>query len=273
MKSMFRDAGQRLSRICSARDAWSAVNAATWRRIAVSLACLALVLGAYFFGQQWLHLREGGSGDVTDMMARAGTAPVALASVIALFCALALTGFPQFLLIAASVTVFNPVTGGIYAWLATMVSAALTFGLGALSGGGWVERLRTRTSGDGARRGRFGASLDFLSRRAILASGLVRLVPSGPFIVVNATAGAARLPLWKFLLGTGIGIIPKIAFVAALMAMAPDGKTLVRGPDAIAAYFASRTAKDWALMAAIVLLWAVFLWGIRKVYKRVRLSG
>ena len=49
---------------------------------------------------------------------------------------------------------------------------------------------------------------------AHLASLIVRLVPSAPFIVVNMAAGVTPMRLSAFALGTGIGILPKIALTA-----------------------------------------------------------
>jgi uncharacterized membrane protein YdjX (TVP38/TMEM64 family) len=47
-----------------------------------------------------------------------------------------------------------------------------------------------------------------------MASLIVRLVPSAPFIVVNMAAGVTPMRFSHFLAGTAIGIVPKIALTA-----------------------------------------------------------
>ena len=237
------------------------MDRATWTSLGVSALLLLFVLTMYFFGQQWLHLEAGDSNAITELMTRAGTAPLALLGVISIFALLALTGFPQILLITACVITFGTVTGAVYAWIATMASAAFTFGLGHVMGAGWVARL------SGARSH---AMIDFLSRRAVLASAIIRVVPSAPFIVINSAAGAAHLPLWKFGLGTGIGIIPKILLVASLGALAPDGSVLRQGTAGLVDFFTSRSPIDLAFMALIIPLWGGFLWLVRRLYIRLR---
>ncbi|MGB3624342.1 MAG: VTT domain-containing protein [Henriciella sp.] len=140
---------------------------------------------------------------IAQMQALADT-PWALPAVIALFCGAALVGIPQFGLIGASVVAFGPVNGALYAWLATMVSGALTFWLGRFSGEVAVARL------SGRRTQKF---TDFVSRNAFAASVIVRNVPTGPFLIVNMAFGAVRANFLAFLAGMALGIIPKILLV------------------------------------------------------------
>jgi uncharacterized membrane protein YdjX (TVP38/TMEM64 family) len=53
-----------------------------------------------------------------------------------------------------------------------------------------------------------------IGRNGFLASLLVRLVPSAPFIVVNMAAGVTPMRTIDFAAGTALGIIPKIALTA-----------------------------------------------------------
>ncbi|MEQ8748651.1 MAG: VTT domain-containing protein, partial [Amphiplicatus sp.] len=172
-----------------------------------------------------------------------------------------LTGFPQILLFAATVLVFGPEKGALYAWLATMTSATFTFFIGHALGGGWVRKLGPE---------RVQSTIDFLTRHGIVASGLIRVVPSAPFVVVNAAAGAAHIPLWKYLLGTGIGIVPKILLVAGIGVFLPEPGQLTAEIGDIVAFFQSREPKDLAILAAIILGWLAFLYVMRLVYVRLR---
>ncbi|MEM6414162.1 MAG: VTT domain-containing protein [Pseudomonadota bacterium] len=224
----------------------------------ISVVLIAFVTMMLVFGRDWLNLDDGSLATLFDAVAQS---PFAVLAVIAIFALLALTGFPQILLITASVVCFGPKLGAGYAWIATMVSASLTFAVGRIMGGNWVFNL------GGARATKL---IAFLHRRGAIASALIRVVPSAPFIVVNAAAGAANIPVWKYWIGTGIGIVPKIALVAVLGAMAPGGASMSDGVDGIIDFIATRTLGDIAMFGAVVGLWLGFLFVVRIFYNRMR---
>ncbi|MEK7264741.1 MAG: VTT domain-containing protein [Pseudomonadota bacterium] len=195
---------------------------------------------------------------------RASQSAWAVPIVVSVFVILALTGFPQILLITATVLTFGAVDGAFFSWLATMISATLTFGLGHWFGGRFVRRF-------GGERAQ--ATIDVIGRHGILASGLIRVVPSAPFIVVNAAAGAAHIPLWKYWAGTSIGIVPKILVVAVLSTLAPDDHTATAGIRGVYEFFISREPRDLALIAAVIVVWLGFLLLVRWFYERMRGQG
>ncbi|MEM9171009.1 MAG: VTT domain-containing protein, partial [Pseudomonadota bacterium] len=164
----------------------------------------------------------------------------------------------------ATVLVFGPVQGAAFSWISTLCSAFLTFFIGRVSGGAWVGRL-------GGERIR--GVVAFLGRRGLAASALVRVVPSAPFIVVNAAAGAALIPIWKFAVGTAAGIVPKIALVAALGAAAPDGAVLQDGFAGLVAFFRSWTPAHVVAVAAIALAWAAAAALAHRLYADLRGRG
>ena len=225
----------------------------------VSIVLLVFVLLMFVYGKHWLNLES--QEQLNQLLFRASQSPWAVPIVIAVFVVVSLTGFPQFWLIAGAVLVFGARDGALYSWLATMISATVSFGLGHWYGGQFVRRF----GGD-----RTQATVDFIGRHGILASGLIRVVPSAPFIVVNAAAGAAHIPLWKYWTGTSIGIVPKIIFVAVLFSLAPDHRTFADGIEGILAFFTSREPKDLALLAAAIGGWLVFLLFVRRIYERMR---
>ena len=237
----------------------STMDAKAWTSLGVSLALLGFVIAMFVYGQRWLHLDQ--EGRLTELMMRSAASPWAILGVVSVYVLLALTGFPQILLFTATVIAFGPKTGALYSWFATMVSATITFALGHMFGGRWVKKF-------GGERAQ--ATINFLGRHAILASGLVRVVPSAPFIVVNAAAGAAHLPLWKYWVGTGVGIVPKIALVAVIGALAPDSAALKEGVGGLVGFFTSRQPGDLAIMALIIPAWLAFLLAVRWYYLRLR---
>ncbi len=227
--------------------------------LGVSLALLALVLLLFVLGQHWRA--PLGEGALEEFMLGVAHSPWAVLLVIAVFTALALTGFPQFILITVTVIAFGPRDGAVYAWIATMASATATFALGRAMGGAWVRRFAGQ---------RVQKTIRFVSRHGVLASALVRVVPSAPFIVVNAAAGAAAIPLWKFWAGTSVGIIPKILLVATLGSVAAGRGAIQDGVDGLRAFFASWKPSDFALLIAIIVIWLVFLLLVRRIYMRLR---
>jgi uncharacterized membrane protein YdjX (TVP38/TMEM64 family) len=228
----------------------------------VSIVLMLVVLALFFFGERWIHIDD--EGRLAAVFAEFARTPWAVPAVMVVFILLALTGFPQWFLIAGTILAFGARDGAIYSWLATMMSASVTFALGRFMGGAWVERF-------GGARTR--ATMDFVGRHGILASGLIRVIPSAPFIVVNAAAGAARVPLWKYLAGTSVGIIPKILIVVALASLAPEDRTFSGGLRGLYEFVTSLTARDWGLFAAVVAGWIGLLLGVRRVYIALRRQG
>ncbi|MEE2692888.1 MAG: VTT domain-containing protein [Pseudomonadota bacterium] len=236
-----------------------AMDAKAWTSLSVSLTLLAFVVLMFLFGQDWLKLDK--DGELTTLLMRAANSDLALIGVISVYTLLALTGFPQILLFAATVIAFGPQKGALFAWIATMASATFTFFIGHLLGGRWVRKFSHE---------RVQSTIEFLTRRGIVASGLIRVVPSAPFVVVNAAAGAAHIPLWKYWLGTGVGIVPKILLVAGIGAFWPDQAVLTEGIGVVVEFFQSRKPRDLAILAAIVVAWLAFLYVMRLVYVRLR---
>lgn len=235
------------------------MDAKAMTSLAVSATLLLFVVFMLIFGRDWLNLDQ--EGQLSRLLLAASQSPWAVVGVVSIFSLLALTAFPQILLITMTVVVFGPEKGALYSWLATMASATLTFGLGHFLGGRWVGGLSVP---------RIQRTIGFLRRHGVVASGLIRVVPSAPFIVVNAAAGTAHIPLWKYWLGTGVGIVPKILVVALLGALAPDANVLSDGVDGLVDFFTSRRPEDLALIALIIAGWLAFLYFARSLYRRMR---
>jgi len=125
--------------------------------------------------------------------------------VIIIFVAASFVGAPQWALITACVVGFGPLLGAIYAWVATLCSASVNFGLARVLG---QKRLSRFTSP------RMNGIIQRVEQNGVLWSFVVRLVPTGPFILVNFAAGVSTIRWMSFLLGTALGIVPKIIVVA-----------------------------------------------------------
>jgi uncharacterized membrane protein YdjX (TVP38/TMEM64 family) len=218
----------------------SNLDAQAWRALLVSFVLFGGVGVVFFFGAQML----GFDGERTlEGWLGAAQGPWSLPVAVAAFAALAFVGTPQIVLIAAAVVAFGPQTGAAYSWIGTMVSAVVGFYLGRKAGAPTLERF----SGEGVRR-----FMRLVGQNGFLASLIVRLVPSAPFIVVNMAAGVTPMRVVDFTLGTAIGIVPKIVLTAFA------GSSIIRllkgeiGKDAL---WLALVAAAWIAVGWLARLW------------------
>ena len=179
------------------------MDARAWRTQAVSFLLFGGVGVVFLFGAQMLGFN--GEATVERWLGLASHGPWALPVAVGAFAVLAFLGVPQFVLIAAAVVAFGPWTGFLYSWIGTLVSSVVGFWLGRQFGAGVLRDF----AGEGVNR-----FMRLIGRNGLTASLIVRLVPSAPFIVVNMAAGVTPMRFADFLIGTGIGIVPKIALTA-----------------------------------------------------------
>ena len=208
------------------------LDAKAWRTIALSFLLFGGVGFVFVLGAPLLGLN--GAAAVERWMGAGVAGPWAPVMAIGGFTLLAFLGAPQFVLIAAAVVAFGPWLGFAYSWLGTEVSSLVGFWLGRRFG----ARLLNDYGGKGLKQ-----FTDLVGRNGFLASLIVRLVPSAPFIIVNMAAGVTPMRLWAFALGTGIGIVPKIALTAFA------GHTVVNVVSGHA------KGSNWLSLLAIAALW------------------
>jgi uncharacterized membrane protein YdjX (TVP38/TMEM64 family) len=216
------------------------------RALMMSLLLLASVVAVFLigksaWGQEMLLSLEA-------WMAQYRHSPLAVVIVTLVFCVSALFGAPQFVLIAACVVVFGPGWGFVYSWVATVVSAVMTFYMGRFAGAGVMKRL----GGNHVDR-----LSDYIGKNAFSASFIVRNIPSAPFIVVNMAFGASRAPFLSFIAGCALGILPKTALVAMF---GSSYTSLVKGGNWQMAL----------LMAGVAVVWLGLMLLARKVYENAK---
>lgn len=219
------------------------MDARAWRAVAVSFVLFGGVGIVFLFGAPLLGI--SGEGAVEQWMG-AGHGPWSLPMAVAAFAILAFVGVPQFVLIAAAVVAFGPWTGMVYSWIGTMISSSIGFVLGRLFG----ARLMALLAGEGVRK-----FMTLIGRNGFMASLIVRLVPSAPFIVVNMAAGVTPMRFAHFAGGTALGIVPKIALTAFA------GNTVV---------LAMRDGglRHVAMLVLAAAVWLAFAWFARIWLKR-----
>jgi len=136
-----------------------------------------------------------------------GQSVFAFPATIGIYLLAAFVNVPQMMLHAGVVLTFGPAVGSVIAWVATLVSASFNFWLGQRMGADRISKIS---------RGNMTKILRVIRKHGFLASMGVRVVPTGPFILVNMAAGVTHMKFSHFFVGTAIGIIPKIAIVAFL---------------------------------------------------------
>jgi len=197
------------------------MDARALRASLISIALLGVVGLVFVFGKLFFGADAEALGEIFD---QAASRWYALPITIFIYIILSFFGAPQFVLMAATVLAFGPVNGFIFAWIATMCSASVNFWIARLAGADVLKRF----GGDWMNR-----ASEFVGRNGLLASALVRIVPSGPYIVVNMAFGASPTPFWAFFVGTGLGITPKILVVGltgqSLIAMISGQSLLLAG--------------------------------------------
>ncbi len=203
----------------------------------------------------WVWLTADGAGDlratIEDLFVQIRTAPYAPVLAVALLVVLNVAGVPLLVLTVGATVVFdNAWEGFAYSWLASMLGASAGYWLGRYSG---AELLR-RFGGE-----RVNAVSQALGRRAILTCFLIRLVPTAPAIVVNMALGASHIDFGRFVIGTGLGIAPKLAFIVLVTKGLLDLDTN-QGPWILAG------------LAVLVLAWLGTMFLLRRFVRR-RLPG
>jgi len=174
------------------------------RSIGLMLGALIIVIALIIYGRHFSGLTQS---DIVEPLKQVRGSVWAFPLTVSVFILTAFLGVPQWGLIAVSVIVFGPLWGAIYAWGATLFSALTGFVFARYLG---AKRLKAY---GGKKMGRLAG---FVRENGFGVSFLVRLVPSGPFVLVNMAAGLSGMSLPSFMLGTLLGIIPKIAVIALL---------------------------------------------------------
>ncbi len=167
-------------------------------RVATALLVLAALAAVW----RWTPLRDFVSlASLIDMARTLDESPLTPLIVLSAYVVAGLVVFPVTVLIAATGIVFGPLIGGMYAMSGSLLSAAVTYWIGRRIGRHSVRRLA------GSRLNRITRRL---AKKGTMAIAVVRLLPIAPFSVVNAVAGASRIRLREFLLGTLLGMLPGI---------------------------------------------------------------
>ncbi|OLF74154.1 hypothetical protein AWH62_07480 [Maricaulis sp. W15] len=216
------------------------MDARAARAVGVSVGLFVIVALVFLLGRFVLDIEPGAAGSWFEASASQW---YALPLTILVFTVLSFLGAPQFGLMAAALVAFGPTNGAIYAFIATQCSAAVNYVVGRYFGADILKRY----GGDWANK-----ISDFIGRNGLLASMVVRWVPSGPFIVVNMGFGVARTPYWAFAVGTALGSAPKILIVAL---MGESIRSMITGGSILLGIAFAGAALAWIGIMLVARIW------------------
>ena len=197
-------------------------------------AAVLLGLAVFAMAWRWTPLRDWlAPGSLLDL-AHAPAAPLAL---LGGYVVAGLLGVPVSLLIIATCFTYEPLTAALFAIGGSMLSAMVNYGVGRLIGRNAVRRIAGARLNEITRR---------LARNGPLAVAALRLLPIASFPKLNLVAGASRIRLRDFLLGTAVGLLPPILLALLLAGRVRD---VLEEPDWV----------HWGLLALAVAAMATLV--------------
>lgn len=206
-----------------------------WGKLAAGALVLAALAAAWRFTPLADVLTLERLGEWARVVRETPWAPIAL---VLAYTPGALILFPRPLLTVLAVVAFGPWVGLGYAVVGVMIAALVTYYIGRAMPRSTLRRI----GGDTAE-----ALAEGARKHGVLAILAFNLMPVPPFAVQNMMAGAARIKVWEYALGTLLSLTP--AFVAAA----------VFGTQLTAMMSEDSTASWWAIGAAAAGM-AVFVY-------------
>lgn len=204
-----------------------------WVRYTIVAVYLALIVGVVLAWRQpelRRHLEPAGLASLGRAMLAMPLGPVL---VLLGYVVAVQMGLPIAVLVSVGALIFGPWPGMAYALFGMLLGATVTYGIGRWAGARLVDRWTTD--------GRLYAMAQAIKRRGLWAVILVRVLPVAPFIVINLAAGAFRVRLRDFVVGSFIGLIPGTILISLFT-------------DRLAAAWRNPDAETYTALAAVVIV-------------------
>jgi len=154
--------------------------------------------------------------------------------------------FPREIITLFAVIAFGRWLGFGLAMGSLVIAALVTYGIGCLLDPQRVIRLMGP---------RLRGVVDVIRSRGLVAMTAIRLVPLAPFAVEGLAAGALRLRLWDFTLGTALGLLPGTLAATVLS-------------NEVQALISPHEHVNWPLVGVVVVLLGIGLWVVRRWFAR-----
>lgn len=166
--------------------------------------------------------------------------------VMAAYTPAAFTMFPRPLITLFAVIAFGPVLGFVYGLAGILGAALATYYAGRVMPAHTVRNL----VGD-----KLNDMTVVLRRRGLLACFAMRVVPAAPFAIEGIAAGAVRIKLWHYSLGTILGMTPGTLTTSVF---GDQIQTALEDPSRI----------NYWLIAGVVVFFAVLILIVRRWFMK-----
>lgn len=223
-----------------------ATRGLVWRWLVLGVYVLVLVgLAVLLRRPDMHHWLEAAS--LSELGRRLLALPLGPLAVIGGYIVAVMLGMPVLVLITVGALIFTAWPGMAYALVGMVAGATVTYAIGRYTGAQTMDRWT---------QGRLSLLSRHLQRRGLVTVMLVRAMPVAPFIVVNMVAGALRVKLRDYVLGTFLGLLPGTVMISLFM-------------DRLTEAWRDPGASSYLALAACVLLLIVVFWWMRRRLRRV----
>jgi len=213
------------------------------------IGCTVLAVIALVLAWRYTPLSEWASPSRLAAAFRAIAAhPLSFPIVVGIYVAAGFIAFPVTLLIAATAITFGTWEGLSVALTGSMSSALATYAAGRWLGADILRRVMGPRINRVARK---------VKSNGILAVTTMRVMPTAPFMLVNLVAGATKIRLVDYTIGTLLGLAPGIVIMSVL-----GGRLLemMTRPSLV----------DVALIAGFLVVWAGLSYALQLIVARLR---
>ncbi|HYC48639.1 MAG TPA: VTT domain-containing protein [Burkholderiales bacterium] len=170
----------------------------SWATVAVAAIFVAALAAAWRYTPLSEIVTRENIGEWADAVSETSWAPVI---VMVAYIPAAFVLFPRPLLTLLAVVAFGPWLGFACAMGGILLATLATYYAGCAMPEATVKRIAG---------GKLTQVKSKLRKHGLLAIFLVRLVPIAPFAVEGVIAGAARVKLWQYTLGTILAMAPAV---------------------------------------------------------------
>jgi uncharacterized membrane protein YdjX (TVP38/TMEM64 family) len=210
----------------------------------ISLAVLTLVTVALAAAWRYTALSELITAERIDAWAKAARAtPWAPLVMVAAYTPATFLMLPRQVLTICGAIAFGPWLGFTYAMVGMTLSAVVAYYVGLALSPKAIERMT-------------GGSMDrfkkVVRRHGVVAVFTLRVLPTLPFVVESMVAGALRVKLWHYVVGTALALAPGVL------------ATTVFGHQ-IAAALSDVSQINYWLIGAVVVFFLLSIYATRRL--------
>jgi uncharacterized membrane protein YdjX (TVP38/TMEM64 family) len=208
--------------------------------ILIGVAIIAVLGGLMFWASQsipWLS-----SDSINAFLEKSRGTYFALPTVLLVYVVGGVLFFPVTVLSLAVAAIFGPIWGPIYGIMGALMSSAIMFGVGKLSGNAGLKKIGGP---------KVAAVDEKLKRSGVVGVAAIRMLPIAPFSLVNLVAGISSIGIFQFLVGTFLGMFPPMI-----------AKGLVG--DSIAQIWQNPSIETISYLVGGIIMWGLMIWGSQK---------